>query len=110
MFSDRISDYFEGVAAKYLSAVDADPAHSNGHEIGGLPKAGFRDHLGTPGKDHEFRFRAKQVYISDEVDAPVIADSHVTWYDTRRRQAHRSADQDDAGKPGVGGGGKVFFP
>lgn len=92
MFSDRISDYFEGVAAKYLSAVDADPARSNGHEIGGLPKAGFRDHLGTPGKDQEFRFRAKQVYISDEVDAPVIADSHVTWYDARRRQEHRSAE------------------
>ncbi len=92
MFSDKISDYFEGVAAKYLSAVDAEPERSNGHEIGGLPSAGFKSYLGTPNKDEEFRFRAKQVYISDESEAPVIADSHVTWYDARRRQPQRSPE------------------
>jgi len=92
MFSDKISDYFEGVAAKYLSAVDAEPERSNGHEIGGLPSAGFKAYLGTPNKDEEFRFRAKQVYISDESEAPVIDDSHVTWYDARRKQAHRSPE------------------
>ena len=92
MFSDKISDYFEGVAAKYLSAVDAEPERSNGHEIGGLPSAGFKAYLGTPSKDQEFRFRAKQVYISDETEAPVIDESHVTWYDARRNKPKRSAE------------------
>ena len=92
MFRDKISDYFEGVAAKYLSAVDAEPERSNGHEIGGLPSAGFKTYLGTPNKNEEFRFRAKQVYISDESEAPVIDESHVTWYDVRRKQPHRSPE------------------
>lgn len=92
MFSDKISDYFEGVAAKYLSAVDAEPERSNGHEIGGLPSAGFKSYLGTPNKNEEFRFRAKQVYISNESEAPEIADSLVTWYDARRKQEHRSPE------------------
>jgi hypothetical protein len=92
MFKGKISDYFEGVAAKYLSAVDAEPERSNGHEIGGLPRAGFREYLGTPDKTEEFAFSAKQVYISDEAERPLIADSHVTWYDARRNKPHRSPE------------------
>lgn len=92
MFDDRISDYTEGVAAKYLSAVDAEPGKSNQHEIGGLPAAGFREWLGTPSKEEEYRFRARQVYISDDDEEPVICDSHVTWYDCRRKVAHRSPE------------------
>ncbi|AVG15498.1 restriction endonuclease [Chromobacterium vaccinii] len=92
MFDDRISDYTEGVAAKYLSAVDAEPGKSNQHEIGGLPAAGFREWLGTPGKQEVYRFRARQIYISDDDDEPVICDSHVTWYDCRRRVLHRGPE------------------
>lgn len=92
MFDDRISDYTEGVAAKYLSAVDAEPGKSHQHEIGGLPAAGFREWLGTPGKQEEYRFRARQIYISDDDDEPVICDSHVTWYDCRRKVAHRGPE------------------
>lgn len=92
MFRDKISDYFEGVAAKYLSAVDAEPGRSNGHEIGGLPRAGFRRHLGTPGKHEEFRFRTKQVYISDGTEVPVVDEAMVTWYDARRRTPKRSPE------------------
>lgn len=92
MFSDRISDYFEGVAAKYLSAVDADSSRSHQHEIGGLPAAGFKKYLGTPGKTEEYRFKAKQIYFTDESIAPDISDSMVTWYDCRRKQPHRSAE------------------
>ena len=92
MFSDRISDYFEGVAAKYLSAVDADPERSNQHEIGGLPAAGFKQHLGTPSKDQEYRFKTKQIYITDESVAPETVDAEVTWYDCRRKQPHRSPE------------------
>jgi hypothetical protein len=92
MFSDRISDYFEGVAAKYLTAVDADPGRSHQHEIGGLPAAGFKQYLGTPGKDEEYRFKAKQIYFTDESVAPDSSEGIVTWYDCRRKQPHRSAE------------------
>ncbi|NLT88985.1 MAG: restriction endonuclease [Pseudomonas lactis] len=92
MFTDRISDYFEGVAAKYLSAVDADPERSHQHEIGGLPAAGFKQYLGTPGKDQEYRFKAKQIYFTDDSIAPEMVDGDVTWYDCRRKQPHRSPE------------------
>lgn len=92
MFNDRISDYFEGVAAKYLSAVDAEPGRSHQHEIGGLPAAGFKQWLGTPGKTEEFRFRARQIYIQDEDDTPLACTSEVTWYDSRRKVAHRGPE------------------
>ncbi|RMR06519.1 EcoRII like protein [Pseudomonas savastanoi] len=89
MFNDSISDYFEGVAAKYLSAVDADPIRSNQHEIGGLPSAGFQQHLGAPGKYQEYKFHAKQIYVTDDSIAPEIVEATVTWYDCRRKQPHR---------------------
>ncbi|WP_028452548.1 type II restriction endonuclease [Chitinilyticum aquatile] len=92
MFNDQLSDYFEGVAAKYLSRVDAIDAGSNQHEIGGLPKAGFKAHLGQPGKDSEFRFPARQVYIRGLDEEPVIAANPVTWYDCRRKQPHRGPE------------------
>lgn len=92
MFDDRISDYIEGVAAKYLSAVDAEPDHSNQHEIGGLPSAGFKQWLGTPSKSDVYRFCSRQIYITDDDDEPVICDSHVTWYDCRRKVGHRGPE------------------
>lgn len=92
MFNDRISDYFEGVAAKYLSAVDADPSRSNQHEIGGLPSVGFKQYLGTPSKNEEYRFKAKQVYFTDESTNPELIEAEVTWYDCRRKQPHRKAE------------------
>ena len=92
MFSDRISDYFEGVAAKYLSAVDADSKRSNQHEIGGLPAAGFKQHLGTPSKDEKRRFDAKLIYVTDEADTAETVDAQVTWYDSRYNQPHRSPE------------------
>ena len=92
MFTDRISDYFEGVAAKYLSAVDADPRRSNQHEIGGLPAAGFQRYLGTPSEGEKKRFNAKLVYITDETDAAETVDAQVTWYDCRYNQPHRGPE------------------
>jgi hypothetical protein len=92
MFTDRISDYFQGVAAKYLSAVDADPGRSNQHEIGGLPAAGFKQHLGSPGKSEEFRFKVKQIYFTDESVAPEVSEGMVTWYDCRRNQPLRGPE------------------
>ncbi|MBS0307891.1 MAG: restriction endonuclease [Proteobacteria bacterium] len=92
MYTDKITDYFDGVAAKYLSAVDADPARSNGHEIGGLPSAGARNWLGIPSKGEVFRYPALHVYLADDQDEPLICDSEVTWYDARSKQPGRSPE------------------
>jgi len=35
MGTNRFSDFFEGVACKKLSAVEADPKRSNQHELNG---------------------------------------------------------------------------
>jgi len=93
MFNDRISDYFEGVAAKYLSAVDASNTRENHqHEIGGLPSAGFRQYLGEPGKNEKLSFQARMVYLTDEDDAPEICTDTVTWYDCRWKKPNRRAE------------------
>lgn len=88
----KISDYFEGVAAKYLSAVDADPEKSHQHEIGGLLKAGFGHLLGKPGKNEVFTFPARQIYIDEQSETPVSCESDVSWYDARANNPNRSAE------------------
>lgn len=83
MFKDRISDYIEGVAAKFLTAVDADPGKSNQHEIGGLPAVGFKQFLGSPGKNEKYFFKARMIYISDTDEGLDSCADEVTWYDVR---------------------------
>lgn len=86
MFTDSLSDYFEGVAAKYLTAVDAQPDKSNQHEIGGLPSVGFKQFLGAPAKGEKSYFRATLAYVSDDEDSPVVVEDEVTWYDVRHER------------------------
>lgn len=88
---DSVNEIFEGAAAKYLSAVDADPARSNQHEIGGLPSVGFKSYLGTPGKSDGYPFPALMAYLTDEEDAELCPDE-VTWYDARWKNAKRSPE------------------
>ncbi|GKO88977.1 type II restriction endonuclease [Klebsiella pneumoniae] len=88
----RLRDIFRVAAGKHLSAVDADLSRSHQHEIGGLVKVGFGDVLGRPGKEEAFRFACKMVYITDEMEEPLIEDDHVTWYDSRRKSPHRSPE------------------
>jgi hypothetical protein len=88
----KVSDYFQGVAAKYLSAVDADPKRSHQHEIGGLPSVGFRQYLGEPGKNDKLVFNAKMVYLREENDTPEFFEDVVTWYDCRENQPNRSPE------------------
>ncbi len=89
---EKMSDYFEGAIAKYLSAVDADPKKSHQHEIGGLVKAGFQQFLGTPEKSIVKNFSAKQIYIAESFETPLTVDGQVSWYDTRANQPGRSAE------------------
>lgn len=86
-----VSKYFLGIAAKYLSAVDADPSRSNQHEIGGLPKTGIKELLGNPKKETAF-FKARFLYISDDQDSLKISDEKVSWYDARRNSPHRGPE------------------
>ncbi|MEX0382792.1 type II restriction endonuclease [Spiribacter sp. 1M153] len=90
---DSVSEIFEIAAGRYLSAVDAEPNRSNQHEIGGLPKVGFKSVLGTPPKSDKYLIRTTMAYIPDEGDdAPEIVRDTVSWYDARWRKPDRSPE------------------
>lgn len=76
-----LSQYFEGVAAKRLSAVEADVLKSHQHEFNGVE--GLREILGEPqGKVH---YESTLVYLTDHDDDPIVEDGILTWYDARQR-------------------------
>ncbi len=79
-----LSEYFSGVAAKKLSAVEADPGASNQHELNGVSK--LKRILGLEKKT----MRARFVYVSDSDDASKSADGFLTWYDARENHPTRS--------------------
>lgn len=76
-----LSQYFEGVAIKALSAVEVDVLTSNQHEFNGVE--GLRGILGEPaGKE---RYPAKFLYLTDDGDEPIMEDGFLTWYDARQK-------------------------
>lgn len=76
-----LSEYFEGIAAKRLSAVEADSSRSNQHEFNGVD--GLKQILGEP--DGKTIYDAKWLYFTDQDDEPVIDESPLTWYDARQK-------------------------
>jgi hypothetical protein len=76
-----LSQYFEGVAVKRLSAVEADVIRSNQHEFNGVQS--LRSILGE--SSGKVRFAARFLYLSDQDDEPVIEDGFLTWYDARQK-------------------------
>ncbi len=76
-----LSQYFEGVAVKYLSAVEADVLTSNQHEFNGVES--LRKILGEP--DGKVRYPATFMYLTDHDDEPIIEDGFLTWYDARQK-------------------------
>jgi hypothetical protein len=76
-----LSEYFEGVAAKRLSAVEADVLRSNQHEFNGVE--GLRKILGEP--DGKVSYQTKVIYLKDSDNDPIIEDAVFTWYDARQR-------------------------
>ncbi|WP_395697593.1 type II restriction endonuclease [Methylocella sp.] len=80
-----LTDYFEGVAVKRLSAVDADPSRSHQHEFAG---GHIRKLMGDGDRKN---IPARFIWLNDEQEG-VSEDGQVTWYDTRRDQPHRSAE------------------
>lgn len=86
MKAGHLSEYFTGVAAKRLSAVEADVVRSHQHEFNGVE--GLKRVFGqATGKQ---TFQARFIYLNDHDDEPVAADGFLTWYDARERHATRS--------------------
>lgn len=83
-----LSEYFDGVAAKRLSAVEADTTRSNQHEYNAT-----KDMLIFMGRPSErTRLPTRFIYLDDQNEAPIIEDAFLTLYDSRENQAHRSAE------------------
>ncbi|MGY2805557.1 type II restriction endonuclease [Bradyrhizobium sp. USDA 4506] len=101
-----LSDYFEGVAVKRLSAVEADPKRSRQHEFQG---GHIRRLLGD---DDRLKIPARFIWLSDEQEA-ISEDGVVSWYDSRRKQVHRSAEYRlyyyENGVTALMGEGDTFF-
>ena len=83
MKNGYLSQYFDGVIAKRLSAVEANLEKSNQHEFNGVAamKRVF-------GKDRQ-KFPTKFLYLDDE-NPPIFEDGFLTWYDARENHPTRS--------------------
>ncbi|WP_245184339.1 type II restriction endonuclease [Haematospirillum sp. 15-248] len=75
-----LSEYFEGVAAKRLSAVEADGTRSNQHEYHATRKV--RAFLGSP--EEKTRIPARFLYLTDDDSDPVVEDAFLTLYNCRK--------------------------
>lgn len=76
-----LSQYFEGVAAKRLSRVEADVLRSNQHEFNSHQT--LKQLLGAPAEAEYYATRF--LYLSDQDDEPVLDDGTLTWYDSRKK-------------------------
>lgn len=76
-----LSQYFDGVALKRLSVVEADVIKSRQHEFNGVKE--LRVILGE--QVGRVRFNAKFLYLTDQDDEPVVDDGFLTWYDARKK-------------------------
>lgn len=75
-----LSEYFEGVAAKKLSAVEADETRSNQHEYHATKK--MQAFLGSP--DEKTRIPARFLYLTDDDPDPIVEDAFLTLYNCRK--------------------------
>lgn len=81
-----LSQYFEAVAIKRLSAVEASRVDSNQHEFNGVE--GLRALFGIARERQ--RFPARFIYLNDYDEDPITDDGFLTWYDARARSAVRT--------------------
>lgn len=89
MSREILSDYFTGVTAKYLSAVDAEPARSHGHEFG-IPSK-FTPVMGYPGSE-KIQLSATYIFLGEDEDDSESIEGFVTWYDSRASNPNRSPE------------------
>lgn len=81
----HLSEYFEGVAVKTLSIVDATPSRSHQHEIGTTME--MRRFL----KTDRTKFGVTYLWLGGEQES-VTEESVATHYDTRENQPHRGPE------------------
>jgi hypothetical protein len=81
-----LSQYFERIAAKRLSAVEADTAISHQHEFNG--SRALKEVLGT-GSGDRVQFQTTFVWLGKENEA-LSSEGFVTWYDARLNHPIRS--------------------
>lgn len=81
-----LSEYFVDIGYKRLSAVEALRHRSNQHEFDGV--AMLKRMLGTVRRT----FPAGFIYLADDDPEPVVDSGFLTWYDSREKQTHRSAE------------------
>lgn len=86
MKAGYLSEYFTGVAAKRLSAVEASRFVSRQHEFNGVESLKRMFGLAT-GKQ---RYKARFVYLNDHDEEAVIDEGLLTWYDARESHETRS--------------------
>jgi hypothetical protein len=75
-----LSEYFEGVAAKRLSAVEADETRSNQHEYHATKKV--QAFLGSP--EEKTKIPARFLYLTDDDPDPIVEDAFLTLYNCRK--------------------------
>ena len=80
-----LNHYFVSVAAKHLSAVEADAAVSNQHEYNGVSL--LKEMFGT--EQERKTFPAAFIYLSDDDDI-IEASGELTWYDARYNHPTRT--------------------
>jgi len=78
-----LSQYFEGVAVKRLSAVEVNSKVSNQHEFNGSRQ--MRKLLG----DSRSTFKARFLWLAEE-NEEISSEGSVTWYDARENHPTRS--------------------
>lgn len=79
-----LSDHFEGVVVKQLSAVEADTTRSNQHEFNGV--LALKKLLGD---EQPKEFAARFIWLGDEQEG-IAVDGILTWYDARAAHPTRS--------------------
>ncbi len=79
MNKGHLSEYFEGVGVKILSAVDAEPKSSNQHEIG--TTVPMRKFLGI----EKTSFNATYIWLNDEQET-ITYQGNATYYDCREEK------------------------
>ena len=80
-----LSQYFDGIAAKKISAVEADPLVSNQHEFNGVLK--LKAIFGTP--DDKLQLWTRFLFL-DDYSEPIASDGSLTWYDARMNHPVRT--------------------
>lgn len=75
-----LSEYFEGVAVKRLSAVEVDETRSHQHEYQATKKV--LEFLGSP--IEKTRMSARFLYLNDDDPDPIVEDAFLTLYNCRK--------------------------